>query len=88
MFAMRRILFGATLLFALSPQPASAAETVTYTYDALGRVTKVTRQRGGNNAATANYTYDHADNRSNVSVSVTPAYVVVPLNGYTLVKIR
>ncbi|MEA3031320.1 MAG: hypothetical protein QOG13_2645 [Sphingomonadales bacterium] len=48
---------------------AIASETITYTYDARGRLVKV--QRGGsvNNNVTANYSYDKGDNRTNVNVA-------------------
>jgi hypothetical protein len=83
-------------------QAANASETLTYTYDALGRVVKVSRTGTVNNGVTANYSYDHADNRTNVTVTgaatgsdtgsgaAVPSslYIVVPLNGYTLIKIR
>lgn len=75
-------------LLSLLSQAANASETITYTYDALGRLVAVTRTGGVNNGVSANYTYDKADNRSNVTVNVPPVYVVVPLNGYTLIKVR
>jgi hypothetical protein len=89
-------------LFTIFSQAASASETITYTYDALGRVVKVARTGTVNNGVTANYSYDKADNRTNVTVTGAPAgtgagdgaavpsslYIVVPLNGYTLIKIQ
>ena len=48
---------------------AVAAETITYTYDARGRLVKVARSGDVNNNVTANYTYDRADNRTNVNVT-------------------
>jgi hypothetical protein len=86
--------------------PASASETVTYTYDAKGRLIGVVHGGNVNNGVQTVYTYDPADNRTNVtvtgstntgggqgsgggaSVPYTPIYVVVPLNGYTLIKIQ
>lgn len=79
---------GAAVLLALISQTASAAETISYTYDALGRLVKVTHTGGVNNGVNANYTYDKADNRTNVTVTAPPLYIVVPLNGYTLIKIH
>lgn len=86
--------------------PAAANETITYTYDAKGRLVAVVHSGTVNNGVQATYTYDPADNRTNVTVtgatgsgggqgsgggaSVPPAepiYVVVPLNGYTLIAI-
>lgn len=48
---------------------AIASETVTYTYDARGRLVKVARSGSVNNNVTANYVYDKADNRTNVNVT-------------------
>jgi YD repeat-containing protein len=47
---------------------AVASETITYTYDARGRLVKVKRSGSVNNNVTANYVYDKADNRTNVNV--------------------
>jgi hypothetical protein len=47
---------------------AWAAETVTYTYDARGRLVKVVRSGNVNNNVSASYSYDKADNRTNVNV--------------------
>ena len=51
---------------------ASASETITYTYDAKGRLIQV--QHGGsvNNNVIANYTFDRADNRTNLKVTGAP----------------
>lgn len=57
-------------LAALAPA-ASATETLTYSYDALGRLVKVARSGTVNNGASECYAYDRADNRSNVTVSTT-----------------
>jgi len=48
---------------------AMASETISYTYDARGRLIKVQRSGTVNNNVTANYTYDKADNRTNVNVT-------------------
>ena len=48
---------------------AWASETITYTYDARGRLVKVARSGSVNNNVTANYSYDKADNRTNVNVA-------------------
>lgn len=47
---------------------AWAAETITYTYDARGRLIRVARSGTVNNNVSANYTYDKGDNRTNVNV--------------------
>ncbi len=48
---------------------AWATETVTFTYDLRGRLVKVRREGTVNNNVTANYSYDKADNRTNVNVT-------------------
>lgn len=57
---------------AIYPAIASAAETVTYTYDAKGRLIKVVHTGTVNNGVTTDYTHDKADNRKNVKVSGAP----------------
>jgi hypothetical protein len=47
---------------------AAATETITYAYDARGRLVKVVRSGTVNNNVSATYTYDKADNRTNVNV--------------------
>ena len=47
---------------------AVASETITYTYDSRGRLVKVERTGTVNNNVSASYTYDKADNRTNVNV--------------------
>lgn len=49
-----------------------ASETVTYTYDARGRVIKVEHSGTVNNGVVANYTLDKAENRMNVKVTGAP----------------
>lgn len=51
---------------------AWAAETITYTYDAKGRLVKVQRSGSVNNGVKAEYTHDKADNRTNVKVTGSP----------------
>lgn len=51
---------------------AMAAETITYTYDAKGRLVLVTHTGTVNNNIVANYTFDAADNRKIVKVSGAP----------------
>jgi hypothetical protein len=48
---------------------AWAAETITYTYDARGRLIRVARSGTVNNNVATNYTYDKGDNRTNVNVA-------------------
>ena len=51
---------------------ASASETITYTYDAKGRLILVTHAGTVNNNVIANYTFDAADNRKNIKVTGAP----------------
>ncbi|MFA6125648.1 MAG: hypothetical protein WCS75_04655 [Sphingomonas sp.] len=51
---------------------ASATETVTYSYDAKGRLVQVTHSGSVNNNVVVNYTFDAADNRKNVKVTGAP----------------
>jgi len=54
----------------LASSVASASETITYTYDARGRLVKVAHTGTVNNNNQACYKYDKADNRANVQVNV------------------
>lgn len=67
---MRRI----ASLFVLAGLAASAqaAETITYTYDAKGRLVKVVRSGSVNNNVTVDYEHDKADNRTRVKVTNSP----------------
>ena len=56
----------------LAASASQATETITYTYDAKGRLIKVERTGTVNNGVTTQYTHDHADNRSNVTVTGSP----------------
>lgn len=66
--AMRRlILFGLVASFVSGP--ALAVETMTYTYDAHGRVVKVERSGTVNNLVKTEYEHDAVDNRTRVKVT-------------------
>jgi YD repeat-containing protein len=65
---MRRLLILALLLSV----PASAAETITYVYDARGRLVQVIRTGTVNNGVTTSYTIDKADNRTNKTTTGSP----------------
>jgi hypothetical protein len=56
----------------LGASAAQASETITYTYDAKGRLVKVVHSGTVNNGVTTEYTHDHADNRVNVKVTGAP----------------
>jgi len=62
-----------TTIFALATLVVAAAayasETISYTYDARGRLVRVARSGSVNNNVAANYTYDKGDNRTNVNVA-------------------
>ncbi|WP_338426907.1 hypothetical protein [Sphingopyxis kveilinensis] len=49
--------------------PAIASETISYTYDAKGRLVKVVRSGSVNSGVTTDYEHDPADNRSRVKVT-------------------
>jgi YD repeat-containing protein len=56
--------FIALLVLILLGAAAYAAETITYTYDARGRLVKVSHTGTVNNNVVTNYTLDKADNRN------------------------
>jgi YD repeat-containing protein len=59
----------ALMIAALAAVAAVASETITYSYDARGRLVQVKHSGTINNNVTANYQYDKADNRTNVNVA-------------------
>jgi len=70
----------------LATTSAIAAETMTYTYDAHGRLTKVQRAGGNNNAVTSQYSYDPSDNRTNAwqNSGAPPAPPAAPLPAFSI----
>ena len=54
------------------PALAMAAETITYGYDARGRLVQVNRSGTVNNNIATNYSYDKADNRLGKTTSGSP----------------
>ena len=64
-----RVFFVLALLVSTA---ADAAETITYTYDARGRLVQVARAGTVNNGVTTNYTIDKADNRTNKTTTGSP----------------
>jgi hypothetical protein len=63
-----RIAVVALAIAGLAGAAAWASETITYTYDARGRLVKVERSGSVNNGVKADYQYDKGDNRTNVNV--------------------
>ena len=63
---MRRIIIIALAagLVAATGARAIASETITYTYDAKGRLVKVVHAGSVNNGVVSNYAFDKADNRT------------------------
>lgn len=66
---MRCIALLISTMATLVPAAASASETVTYGYDAKGRLVTVSHSGSVNNNLTATYKFDKADNR--IAVAVT-----------------
>lgn len=86
----------------IAPATASAQSKVTYTYDALGRLIVSANETGPTTARTE-IEYDPAGNRKNYKVTGAPngddsgsgaglpatrRFVIVPLNGFTVIPIN
>jgi YD repeat-containing protein len=70
---MRNRMAGALLaLGTLGAAGAAAAETLSYRYDARGRLVRVERTGGPKSGAVTTYSYDKANNRTNRAVSGAP----------------
>lgn len=69
---MRALAKISVLTLALTAVAADAAETITYTYDARGRVVAVVRTGSVNNGVNRTYTIDKADNRTNKTTTGSP----------------
>ena len=73
MIGSKRIFSPLTAIGALAlPATAIASETITYTYDAKGRLVKVVRTGTVNNNVTVEYEHDKADNRTRVKTTNSP----------------
>lgn len=62
----------AAISIAAIPAIAWGTETITYTYDAKGRLVKVERSGTVNNGVKVQYTHDKANNRTNLTVTGSP----------------
>lgn len=80
----RVALFTSTALAVLIAAPAIAGETISYTYDARGRLVQVGHSGTVNNGVVTNYAYDRADNRTNGGPSFSVSNAVA-LEGQPLV---
>jgi hypothetical protein len=67
---LRSYIAGSLLMSA--PTGLQAAETITYKYDAKGRLIEVKRTGTVNNNVQSNYTHDKANNRKTVVVTGSP----------------
>lgn len=67
---MRKSAFALVVsLGALAASTAYASETISYTYDAKGRLVKVVHSGTVNNGLQTSYTHDKANNRTNVTTT-------------------
>lgn len=77
MMHVRNLLVGTSLAAVMAavaiPSPALCSETITYTYDAKGRLVKVERSGSVNNGVQTTYSHDKADNRKNVKTTGAPS---------------
>lgn len=64
---MRQLIFAS--LAVMLALPAKATETITYSYDAKGRLVRVVRSGSVNNGVTVQYVHDKADNRKRLTVT-------------------
>lgn len=71
---MRRIALSMTVSIAVmfTATAASAGETITYVYDARGRLVQVVHSGAVNNNVQTTYTHDKSDNRTNVTTTGAP----------------
>lgn len=79
--AMRMAFAG--LLLALLSQATHASETITYTYDALGRLIATAHSGGEYEGLQTSVSYDPAGNRSNYTVTNVPAAPTLSISNAT-----
>lgn len=66
---MKKLLLLSAGLALCSAPAAYASDTITYTYDARGRLVQVEHSGGPNNGVKTEYEYDQANNRTRKKVS-------------------
>lgn len=69
---MKRVFLCVATISLLSASSANSAETITYKYDAKGRLIEVKRTGTVNNNVTTTYSHDKADNRKNLTTTGSP----------------
>ena len=92
---MSRLLAGLPILLLCAPSAmASASESVTYSYDVLGRLTSSVTSGGVASGLSVSYALDLADNRTLYTITGSSGggipdvtVIVVPLNRYTVIPI-
>lgn len=83
---MRRLALPIAGTLLIVAAAANAAETITYSYDARGRLAQVARTGTVNNGVTTAYQFDRADNRTattttGLAPSAGPCVTVIPASG-------
>jgi YD repeat-containing protein len=69
---MKHVFYLGTAFALLSGSATNAAESITYKYDARGRLIEVKRTGTVNNNVQTNYTHDKANNRKTVTTTGSP----------------
>lgn len=69
---MKHVFYLGTAVALLSGSAANAGESITYKYDARGRLIEVKRTGTVNNNVQTNYTHDKANNRKTVTTINSP----------------
>lgn len=65
----KRLIVAGLAIGGLFASSASATETITYVYDARGRLIQVVHSGSVNNGVQTSYTYDKTENRTNVTTT-------------------
>lgn len=69
---LKRIVRCSVAVLLFTPAVAQATETITYIYDARGRVVQVVHSGSVNNGVSTTYTVDKNGNRTNVTTTGAP----------------